>query len=241
MPLLNENSNSHETNLEISVAARSSELSQTQVKEVLEGLHLHYPQVTFTTTSLETTGDIDQTTSLRNLGKTDFFTAQVDRFQLEGKCRVSIHSAKDLPEPLANGLTIAAITKGLDPSDSLVLRQSQKTTDLSTVSLIATSSIRREEAAKSLVPHAKFTDLRGDIKKRLSLLDKGSVDGVIVAEAALIRLGLTDLNRVKLPGETTALQGQLAIVVRNDDNEMIEMFSCLDERKKDSLLRSRPE
>ncbi|MFT4552461.1 MAG: hydroxymethylbilane synthase [Chlamydiales bacterium] len=230
--------NKAEMDIEIPVAARASNLSRAQVKEILNELHVHYPMVKFNSTYLQTTGDLDQKTSLRGLAKTDFFTQEIDQLQLNGKCRISIHSAKDLPEELAGGLSIAAITKGLDPADSLVLREGESFSNLPENFIIATSSLRREEAVKSLYPKLKFKDLRGDIIQRLALLNEGKADGIVVAEAALIRLGLTGLNRVKLPGETTELQGQLAIVIRNDDLEMEKMFSCLDARKKDTLPRS---
>ena len=230
--------NSSKSEMEITVASRASDLSQTQVKEILNELQLHYPKITFKNTLMKTTGDLDQKTSLRGLEKTDFFTKEIDQFQLDGKCQISIHSAKDLPEILAPGLSIAAITKGIDPSDSLVLREGETLASLSETSLIGTSSQKREEAVKSLYPEAKFKDLRGDIKQRLALLNNGEADGIVVAEAALIRLGLTKLNRLKLPGETTPLQGQLAIVVRDNDHEMKKIFSCLDARKKDSLSGS---
>ena len=81
-------------------------------------------------------------------------------------------------------------------------------------------------------PDLRFIDLRGTIGQRLSKLEKGEADGVVVAEAALIRLGLTHLNRVRIPGETAQFQGQLAVVCREDDKEMRELFACIDSRGK---------
>ena len=115
---------------------------------------------------------------------------------LKGECRLAIHSAKDLPDPLPKGLCLAALTKGVDSSDSLVFREGEK---LPPNGVVATSSERREECVRLLYPDARFVDLRGNIQQRLSLLIQGRVDGVVVAEAALIRLGLTHLNRIKLP------------------------------------------
>lgn len=238
MPLLNNQLDSHHLITEITVAARASDLSRAQVKEVLRDLRLHHPQVSFKETSLKTSGDLDQKTSLRGMEKTDFFTKEIDQLQLSGKCRISIHSAKDLPEVLADGLSIAAITKCVDSTDSLVIRDGENFSNLPEKFVIATSSLRREEAVRTLFPNVQFKDLRGDIKQRLALLNNYEADGVVVAEAALIRLGLSKLNRIKLPGETTELQGQLAIVIRQDDLEMKNLFSCLDVRKKSPLPRS---
>ncbi|MBU6383978.1 MAG: hydroxymethylbilane synthase [Verrucomicrobia bacterium] len=184
------------------IGARASPLSRAQVEEIRSEFGLNCEVVWVTTT-----GDLDQTTSLRNLGKTDFFTRELDEMLLQGRIDAAVHSAKDLPDPLPQGLKIAALSKGLDPRDSLVIKKEP-------IELVATSSVRREEAVRQLFPHCQFVDLRGPIHERLAQ----NVDGVVVAEAALIRLGLGHLLRIFLPGETAPLQGKLAIVVRQDAN-----------------------
>lgn len=214
----------------IETASRGSPLATVQIEEVLQELNRFHPSVKFYCTLIETTGDKDQKTSLRSLGKTDFFTKEIDDLLLSGFCRIGIHSAKDLPDPMPKGLLIAALTKGIDPSDSLVLHPGKNLDTLPSAPLIATSSARREEAVKQLIPHARFTDIRGTIGQRLKALENG-IDGVVIAEAALIRLGLTSLNRLKLPGETVPLQGQLAVVIRSDDTEMATLFSSIDNRR----------
>ena len=214
----------------LKTASRRSPLAISQIDEVLKEIQLHQPHVQFSCQLLETTGDKDQKTSLRTLDKTDFFTKEIDDLVLNGVCRLGIHSAKDLPEPLPKGLMIAALTKGVDASDSLVLKAGKNLSDLPHKALIATSSIRREDAVRQLLPHATFTDIRGLIGQRLQILEAGKIDGVVIAEAALIRLGLTHLNRLTLPGDTTPFQGQLAVIIRSDDQEMSTLFSCIDSR-----------
>lgn len=105
----------------IKVGSRGSKLAQIQVQEVLKELRLFHPEVFFATTFFETTGDKDQLTSLRTLDKTDFFTKEIDEAQLKNHFRISIHSAKDLPERLAKGLQRVALTSGKDSRDALVL------------------------------------------------------------------------------------------------------------------------
>lgn len=212
----------------INVAARQSPLSQAQVAEVHNELLQWHPGTIFSVQWVQTTGDKDKITSLRTLDKTDFFTKEVDALLLNGECRLGIHSAKDLPEPLAPALAIVAITKGLDNSDVLVLRPGEKLEMLSKDATIATSSLRREDTVRLLRADLKFTDIRGTIGERLDTLFQGKVDGVVIAKAALIRLGLNGLNEWPLPGTTTPLQGQLAVVARADDAEMRALFSSLD-------------
>lgn len=205
----------------VSVGCRESNLSKKQFEE-LQAL-LPFP---LTPVHVTTRGDRDQKTSLRTLDKTDFFTRDIDQMQLRGECRLSLHSAKDLPDPIPEGLVIAAITEGVDRSDSLVLRDGET---LQPGMKIGSSSPRREEAARQLEPQLTFHDIRGVIEQRLSLLNSG-LDGVVIAEAALIRLGLTHLNRLTLPGETTPLQGQLAVLARADDGEMLAHLASIDTR-----------
>jgi hydroxymethylbilane synthase len=217
--------------MEIAVGARSSPLSQTQLEEVLQAIVAHHPQVAFKKILCLTTGDRDLTQSLRNLDKSNFFTKEIDEMLLAGSCRIAIHSAKDLPEPLPWGLKLIALTRGVDPSDVLAMREGESFETLPIGALVATSSSRREENVKLLRKDLKFCDLRGTIGDRLALLDRRQVDGVVVAEAALIRLQLTHLNRIVLPGSTTPLQGQLAILCREGDIPMEELFAPLDVRR----------
>jgi hydroxymethylbilane synthase len=212
----------------ITVGARQSPLSQAQVREVLLEIKNHYPEIEFSGIFVETMGDKDLKTSLRTLVKTDFFTKEVDTLLLSSVCRIAIHSAKDLPDPIPEGLSLAALTVGLDPSDSLVFRPGDQLDTLPSGAIIATSSVRREEAVRQLRADLRFIDLRGTISQRLEKLRTYEADGVVIAEAALFRLGLTHINRIRLPGDTVPYQGQLAILTRSDDWEMLELFSCID-------------
>lgn len=214
----------------ITVGARSSPLSRKQVEEVLQELQQHHPNVQFNIHYTLTTGDRDKQTSLRTLDKTDFFTKEVDELVLKDQCRIGIHSAKDLPDPLANGLILICLTKCIDSSDSLVLRPGNTLTTLQRGAKIATSSKRREEAVSQLRSDFNYGDIRGTIEERLKKLENGEVDGVVVAEAALIRLGLTHLNRITIPGPTAEGQGRLAILAKANDQEMLQLFACMDNR-----------
>jgi hydroxymethylbilane synthase len=217
--------------MKITVGGRKSPLSQAQIDEVYDEIKEFHANIIFDKILTETTGDLDQNTSLKTLGKTDFFTKEIDELLMLRKCRIAVHSAKDLPENIHPELSIIAITRGVDSSDSLVINQGLSFKNLKEHAVIAASSTRREEAVKQLRPDATFKDVRGQIQARLNLLFTGQVDGVVIAEAALIRLKLTALNRIRLDAPTTPLQGQLAILARRDDTEMEELFSCLDTRQ----------
>lgn len=217
--------------MHIIAGARQSPLSKAQYEEVKRDLERHHPLVSMEPYFVKTIGDVDLKTSLRDIkGQTNFFTKEIDELVLARKCRIGIHSAKDLPVPLPKGLTVAAITIGLDPGDALVLRPGESLKTLRLGAIIATSSLRRDQVLKNLRSDFQTVDLRGTIHERLEKLDRFEADGVVVAEAALIRLGLIHLNRVGLPGNTTPLQGKLAIVIREEDVVMRELLRCLDSR-----------
>jgi hydroxymethylbilane synthase len=215
--------------MQLQIGARGSALSQKQAWEVLGELKKFHPEVDFIPFWIKTTGDADRTTSLRSLDKTNFFTKEIDEMQLAGHFRISIHSAKDLPEPLDPGLCVACLTKGQDPKDVLVLRKGHNTEGKT---VVATSSLRREEEVKKILPHAEIVDIRGTIEERLAAIEQKTVDGVVIAKAALIRLGITPEYEIELSGPVALYQGQLAVVARRDDIEMKNLFSCLDVREK---------
>ncbi|MCH9614841.1 MAG: Porphobilinogen deaminase [Chlamydiia bacterium] len=205
----------------IVIAARDSALSKVQVQEVLSEYNITHP---IQTLFLSTIGDRDLKTSLRALDKTDFFTRDIDHLLLNHKADLAIHSAKDLPDPLPEGLELITLTTGVDPRDVLVLRKDSTLETLMPGALIATSSEKREEAVRTLRDDLNFTDIRGPIHARLLKLITGQVDGVVIAEAALIRLNLTHLTRVYLPGKTTQHQGRLALVTQAGNQQIKDLF-----------------
>lgn len=212
----------------ILTGARNSPLSRAQVKEVQEAIKKFHPHVELIPIWVSTTGDQSLHISLRSMGKTNFFTKEVDDLLLAGECQIAIHSAKDLPEVIPEGLQVVAMTRSIDSRDALVMRLGETFEALPTGAIIASSSERRENVIKNLRSDLKFVDLRGTIENRINLLYEGKADGVVVAEAALIRLQLNHLNRIYLPGETTPFQGQLAILTRKNDTGMHALFSCID-------------
>lgn len=195
------------------IGARDSPLSKAQVEEVRREM----PDLLFESVWVKTKGDRDQATSLRHLEKTDFFTYELDQMLLQGDIDLAIHSAKDLPDPLPQGISCIAMTRCIDSRDALVFRPGETLHTLPSQSSVATSSERREEAVKALRSDLRFVDVRGNIGERLKKLETKEVDAVVVAEAALIRLGLTCLNRLFLPQETAPLQGRLALLARTED------------------------
>lgn len=209
----------------VSVAARDSLLSRAQVQEIGAAL----PGILLEPTWIKTHGDCNLQISLKGMEKTDFFTREVDALVLQGICQAAIHSAKDLPDPLPAGLTLVALTKGVDPADALVFRDGESVGSLKAGAKVGTSSVRREETIYRLRPDLICVDIRGTIQQRLALLDEGIVDALVMAEAALLRLQISR-NRMILPGITAPLQGRLAVIARVGDEKTASIFLSVDAR-----------
>ncbi len=179
---------------------------------------------------IETDGDRDKTTPLTSVGK-DFFTYDIERALLDGRIDIAVHSAKDLEgEPLP-GLVIAATTRSISIFDSLVSREGLKLKELPCKAIIGTSSKKRKLGIKSFRRDLIAKDLRGNIDERLDKLDNGEYDAIIVAHAALIRLGYQDrITEIIDPSiiRPHPLQGRLAIEVRQDRKDLIELFKKID-------------
>lgn len=211
----------------IKVGARASLLSKIQVLEVENLIKKTHPEVSFACNWIETKGDKDRTTSLVDLENSDFFTQEIDQALLQEKVHICIHSAKDLPRPLPKGLKQIALTKGLTPLDSLVIPANKTMNTMPKKPRIGTSSTRRGDAVRKIFPDAEIIDIRGTIQERLNKLLVNALDGVVIAEAALIRLGLVHLNRIPLDGPFAFHQGQLAILAKEENLVMEQLFKNL--------------
>lgn len=185
-----------------------------------------------------TPGDRDKTTSLEQVEGTDFFTRDIENALIKGDIDVAIHSAKDLPEKIKNELYIAAITKGVDNRDVLVVRKDltdfinrkSPIMGLPKNFILGTSSKRRKEQIKKLRNDVKIIDIRGNIEERLNLVEKKVVDGIIIAAAGLIRLNLQHKIFAYLNFVTSPLQGRLAIEIKDENENLKEIFTLIDDR-----------
>jgi hydroxymethylbilane synthase len=209
------------------LASRKSPLAIKQVEEVMEELKCFHPEVAFQTVLIDTTGDKDLTTSLRTLGRTNFFTKEIDELVLTKKCDFAVHSAKDLPDPLHPDLQIVALTKGVDARDVVLMREGETFESLPPLAKIATSSFRRMEMIQELRSDLTFVDIRGNIGQRLDQLFSHRFDALVMAKDALIRLQLLHLNHRVLEEATVPLQGRLAVVARKGDSRIENLFACL--------------
>lgn len=210
----------------IQVISRESPLALKQVAEVFELL----PSLSYVVKALPSYGDKHLEHSLLSKTPADFFTRELDEALLQGSADLAIHSAKDLPYPLADGLEVIALTAGLKQTDALVSRGKLPLAQLPQGAKVGTSSPTRCKELLALRSDVEVVSIRGTIQQRLDLIEKGTIDALIVASCALTRLGLAHLVAEVLPFETHPLQGNLALVAKKDRTDLKALFTSIDSR-----------
>jgi len=198
-----------------------------------EEIQQHVGGVTFDIVPIATRGDKDKKTPLDTQEGNDFFTDEIERALQTGAIDAAIHSAKDLEDEGPRDLVVAAVTATISPFDCLVSRQRETLDTLSAQSRVGTSSRRRRQALLSYRSDLLAKDIRGNIDERLAQLDQGDFEAVIIAHAALVRLGLSERSRQILPFEIIQphpLQGRLAVQIRKDRDDLYRFFGELNEQ-----------
>lgn len=171
-----------------------------------------------------TSGDMDKATPISEIEGGDFFTDTIEKALLNNEIDIAIHSAKDLPDVINEELVVCAMTKSIDPYDALVSKKDLKLDELPYGAKIGTSSLRRKEQLKKFRCDFQIVDIRGNIEERLAKLDRSDLDGIVIAAAGLIRLGLEDRITQRIPFDIIKphpLQGKLAFEARKDDEDII--------------------
>lgn len=192
----------------LKVIARSSKLSLLQVDELFS----LYPRLAYELETLSSFGDKNKHISLMDSIDSDFFTREMDQAILNKNADIAIHSAKDLPYPLPLGLELYCLSEADDKTDSLVSKNKVTLEELPTGAKIGTSSKKRKEELLKLRPDLTVVSIRGTIEERISKLDEGKIDALIVATCALKRLALSNRISQVLPFKTHPLQGNLAVI-----------------------------
>lgn len=183
---------------------------------------------------LRTTGDRITDVPLARIGDHGLFTKEIDRAVLTGKADAAVHSLKDMPTQLPNGLVVAAVLSREDPRDAFVPgpAHSPALIDLPAGARVGTSSLRRRALLLNMRPDLEVVDLRGNLGTRLRAVERGAVDATIVAVAGVLRLGREDVVGSRLDPQEwlpAAGQGALAVVARAGDSLVIDRLRTLDE------------
>ena len=235
----------------IRIGSRKSQLALVQTHWVQAELQKHHPDRTFEIETMSTKGDKILDVALAKIGDKGLFTKELEVGMLNRETDFAVHSLKDLPTNLPEGLMLGCITERENPADALVVHERHKDKQLETLpegAIIGTSSLRRLAQLRHYYPHLQFKDIRGNLNTRLAKLDTGDYDGIILAVAGLERLGFGDRIHQEIPADVSLHavgQGALGIECRSEDPEILEILKviehtptsqrCLAER---SFLRS---
>lgn len=218
------------------IGSRGSKLALVQANLVQSQLKLLFPGVDIRIEIIKTTGDV-KTSALSVIGGKGVFTKELEDALFEERIDLAVHSLKDLPTTVPEGLAIPAICKREDPRDALVLPLKNKSggtlESLANGATVGTSSPRRLAQLKSLRPDLVFKDLRGNVDTRLRKLDEGEYDALVLACAGLRRLQLEGRISAALTIEQmlpAVGQGALAIETRASDAGTMEIVARLDHK-----------
>jgi len=198
---------------------------------------------------IKTSGDRLSEASLSEIGGKRLFVKEIEDALLGGEIDIAVHSSKDMPAVLPEGLAIAAVLPREDPRDAIILPQqasSRASLDDIIASLgraprVGTSSVRRTAQLVRLFPDARFLPIRGNLDTRLRKLDAGDYDALVLAAAGLRRLQHAHRISAPLPLELCVPapgQGIVAIEVRSDDTRIRELMSAIDDRAAGAALQA---
>ena len=219
----------------IRIGTRKSQLALVQTYWVKAELEKHFPNINFEVEQMSTQGDKILDVPLAKIGDKGLFTKELEVGMLNKQTDFAVHSLKDLPTNLPEGLMLGCVTKRVDPADALVINTKYQDKQLETLpagAVIGTSSLRRLAQLRHYYPHLEFKDIRGNVNTRLAKLDAGEYDGIILAVAGLQRLDMSDRIHEIISSAISLHavgQGALGIECREGDEEILEVLKVLED------------
>ena len=181
--------------------------------------------------TITTTGDAIRDRPLSELGGKGLFTKEIEEALAAGEVDIAVHSAKDMPTVLPDGLIIAAVLPREDPRDVFISRKAKSLRELPAGAVVGTASLRRQALVKRLRPDLDVVSFRGNVETRLRKLDAGEVDATLLALAGLKRLGLADAATETLDADEfipAVGQGIIAIEARENDAATRDLLAAID-------------
>lgn len=214
------------------IGTRQSLLAMWQSNYIAGRLREEYPGCEVTLKKIVTKGDRILDVPLAKIGGKGLFTKEIEQELLDGTIDLAVHSLKDMPTVLPEGLCLTAITERANAGDAFVSNKCNSIEELPEGSVLGTSSLRRRAQLLARRPDLKIVDLRGNVDTRLKKLDEGQMDAIILAAAGLTRLGHADRIKEIIPQSyclPAVGQGALAIECRTDNFKVRQMLDFLND------------
>ena len=212
------------------IATRQSPLALWQANFVKAELEKYHPNLTVELVTMVTKGDVILDTPLAKIGGKGLFVKELELALLEERADIAVHSMKDVPMSCPEGLGLAVICEREDPRDAFVSNHYASLVELPEGAIVGTSSLRRQCQLMAAYPHLTVKSLRGNVGTRLSKLDNGEYDAIILASAGLIRLGMPERIKSFISVEDSlpaAGQGAVGIETRVDDTRVLNYLAKL--------------
>ncbi|MBT2697886.1 hydroxymethylbilane synthase [Bacillus sp. ISL-40] len=226
----------------IIVGSRRSKLALTQTNWVIDQLKKLDPRFDFEVKEIVTKGDQILDVTLSKVGGKGLFVKEIEQAMLDKEIDIAVHSMKDMPAVLPEGLTIGCIPFREDYRDALISRGHVKLKDLKPGAVIGTSSLRRSAQLLAARPDLEIKWIRGNVDTRLAKLETEEYDAIILAAAGLNRLGwASDVVTEFLDADLcipAVGQGALSIECREDDKELLELFEKFTCKKTERAVRA---
>jgi len=221
----------------VKVGTRASKLARLQTDLVVGRIAELFPSETVEIVTISTGGDRNRSVPIADLGVRGVFVKELEDALLAGDVDFVVHSLKDMPSDLPDGLCLVAVLNREDRRDVLVSRDGLSLAKLPPGSRVATSSRRRAAQIKAVRDDLEFVDIRGNVPTRIEKMQAGQCDAMVLAAAGLTRLGLDEHISEAFAVDVctpAAGQGALALECREKDRELVEMLNSLD----DSVVRA---
>ena len=212
------------------IATRKSPLALWQANYVKQALEREHGDLQVSLVAMTTRGDQILDSPLAKVGGKGLFVKELEKALLNDEADIAVHSMKDLPMDFPAELGLAVICERDDPADAFVSNRFDSFSELSEHARVGTSSFRRQCQLKQLRPDLEIADLRGNVGTRLSKLDAGEFDAIILAAAGLNRLELSERIKQRLPFDDclpAGGQGAVGIECRTVDLQTMRLIDCL--------------
>lgn len=223
------------------IATRKSALALWQAEHIKAELERLYPDMQVELLGISTRGDKILDVPLAKIGGKALFVKELEEAMMEGRADLAVHSMKDVPMALPEGLGLSVICERADPTDAFVSNRYAQVDDLPKGAIIGSASMRRQCQLKAHRPDLEIRTLRGNVNTRLAKLDAGEYDAIILATSGLRRLGFDSRIRYELPDHLclpATGQGALGIECRTDDAELAELLAPLNHSPSADRVRA---
>ncbi|MGH9320334.1 MAG: hydroxymethylbilane synthase [Vicinamibacteria bacterium] len=225
----------------IRIGTRGSRLALVQTQSVADALRERHPGVAIEIETIQTHGDRVPDKPLSAIADPGLFIKEIETALLGDRVDLAVHSMKDVPSKVPEGLSLSATTERADPRDVLVAKTASSLETLPGGATVATGSLRRRSQLLSLRPDLRIEELRGNVPTRLEKFDRSSWEAIVLAGAGLKRLGLTSRIQAYIPVDRmipAVGQGALALETRDSDRELRERIAFLNHPESERAVAS---